>query len=108
MKKSEQIAMNEKAYEIFNSAIEEWHRDGESARKKLYHCQAEVIWTIHYEILCSYDTIVACIDKSSGTLVDVLRTEYGYTATSAQHITKFARQYFGSSYGFKKLVTRAV
>lgn len=108
MKKSEQIAMNEKAYEIFNSAIEEWHRDGESARKKLYSCKAEVIWTIHYEILCSYNTIVACIDKSSGTLVDVLRTEYGYTATSAQHISKFARQYFGTFYGFEKLVARPV
>lgn len=108
MKKSEQIAMNEKAYEIFNLAIEEWNRDGESARKKLYSCQAYVIWTIHYEILCSYNTIVACIDKSSGTLVDVLRTEYDYTNTSAYHIAKFARQYFGSFYNYNKLVTRAV
>ena len=106
MKKSEQITVNEKAYEIYNSAIEEWHKDGESARKKLYSCKAEVIWTIHYEILCSYNTIVACSEKSSGTLVDVLRTEYGYTATSAQHISKFARQYFGTFYDFKKLVAR--
>lgn len=108
MKKAEQIAINEKAYEIFNSAIEEWRKDGENARKKLYSCKAEVIWTIHYEILCSYNTIVACIDKSSGTLVDVLRTEYGYTSTSAQHISKFARQYFGTFYEFEKLVARPV
>lgn len=108
MKKSEQISINEKAYEIFNSAIEEWHKDGESLRKKLYTCQAEVIWTIHYEILCSYNTIVACIDKSSGTLVDVLRTEHGYTVASAQHISKFARQYFGNNYNYKKLVARDV
>lgn len=108
MKREEQIAINEKAYSIFNSAIEEWHKDGESKRVKLNHCQAEVIWTIHYEILCSYNTIIACIEKSSGTLVDVLRTEYGFTTTSAQHIAKFSRQYFGDHYTPKTLVSRPV
>lgn len=108
MKKSDQIAVNEKAYSIYNSAIAEWHKDGESNRFKLNHCQAEVIWTIHYEILRSYNTVIACIEKSTGVLVDVLRTEYGYTATSAQHISKFARQYFGDNYTPQKLVARPV
>ena len=108
MKKAEQIVVNEKAYAIFNSAIDEWHKNGESKRFKLNHCQAEVIWTTHYEILCSYNTFVACIDKSTGILVDVLRTEWGFSRTSAQHISKFARQYFGDYYSPKKLVARPV
>ena len=44
-------------------------------------------------LLCSYDTIVAlvAIDRETNryTCVDFLRYVYGYTSTSAQHISKF-------------------
>ena len=108
MTREEQRAINNKAYAIFNSAINEWDKDGETNRFKLCCCQAEVICTTNYDILCSYETLIACIEKSTGTLVDVLRTEYGYTNTSAQHIRKFARQYFGDHYYPKTLVSRPV
>lgn len=56
-------------------------------------CNAEVFSTPKYDILMSYTTIVAFIDKDSGIFYDILRLTYGYTATSAQHIAKFAYEY---------------
>ena len=41
-----------------------------------------------YTVLRSYNTVVAW--EFSGVVYDVLRIVYGYTATSAQHISKFA------------------
>lgn len=46
-----------------------------------------------FTYLRSYNTIVAVIDDNTGEAVDVLRTVYGYTATSAQHIAKFLQDY---------------
>lgn len=64
--------------------------------KRLRNCQATVY---AYEnekcrvyILKSYDTIVAAIG-ASGRCYDFLRYVYGYTATSAQHISKFFKDY---------------
>lgn len=50
-----------------------------------------------YHVLRSYNTIVAFIDPRTATLYDVLRLVYGYTATSAQHISKFAHDYGAAS-----------
>lgn len=44
-------------------------------------------------VLTSYSTIVAIIDIQTGVLYDFLRLVYGYTATSAKHISKFAHDY---------------
>ena len=44
-------------------------------------------------ILRSCNTVVAVIDKSTGSTWDVLRMVYGYTVTSAQHIAKFTKDY---------------
>lgn len=55
----------------------------------LYHCKAKVFQYENTVVLQSYNTIVAFADLSSGIGYDMLRTAYGYTATSAQHIAKF-------------------
>ena len=44
-------------------------------------------------VLRSYSTIVAVIHKADMQLYDFSRYVYGYTATTARYITKFARDY---------------
>ena len=56
--------------------------------ERLDYCQAWVYQTKGYTYLISYNTIVAFIDDS-GNMFDVLRLVYGYTTTSAKHISKF-------------------
>ena len=58
-----------------------------------------------YHVLRSYNTIVAFIDPTTDTLYDVLRLVYGYTSTSAQHISKFSHDYGMSKWGCAKRVT---
>ena len=67
--------------------------------KRLRSCSAEVITTENYYILRSYRSLVAFIDRRCDTLYDVLRYVYGYTATSAQHITKFNHDYCARCWG---------
>lgn len=64
------------------------------------HCQAHVVETPAYFVLVSYRTPVAAIYKfrdynygCNNVGYDFLRYVYGYTATSAQHIAKFFRDY---------------
>lgn len=54
-------------------------------------CNAKVTSFSDYIILVSYNTLVAFIKDA--VLYDVLRYNYGYTATSASHIAKFAHDY---------------
>lgn len=61
--------------------------------KRLRSCSASVYTAPGYKILRSYNTIIACIDTNTGILYDFLRKVYGYTATSAQHVAKFAHDY---------------
>ena len=56
--------------------------------ERLDYCQAKTYQTSGYSFLISYNTIVAFIDDR-GNMFDVLRLVYGYTATSAEHISKF-------------------
>ena len=67
-------------------------REGAIAHQ-LRSCSADVWETPIAYHLRSYNTFVATIDKSTGILYDYLRYVYGYTATSAQHISKFAQDY---------------
>ena len=74
--------------------------------KQLRSCSATVFdivdtytGEILYHGLRSYNTIVAFIDVQTDTLYDVLRLVYGYTSTSAQHISKFSKDYGRSKYG---------
>lgn len=64
--------------------------------RKLRSCSAKVADVVDSKtgallgtVLQSYNTVVAYAD-AHGTVYDFLRLVYGYTVTSAQHITKFA------------------
>lgn len=61
--------------------------------KRLRSCTAWVYQTENYYVLRSYNTVIACIDKNTNVLYDFLRLVYGYTSTSAQHISKFRHDY---------------
>lgn len=59
--------------------------------ERLRSCSAIVYRDGGKRILRSYNTIVAVIEN--GVCYDFLREVYGYTATSAQHISKFCHDY---------------
>lgn len=68
--------------------------------KRLAYCHATVTAYGRNDdpsvfLLKSYNTTVACVIVNTGCVygVDMLRHEYGYTATSAQHIAKFFNHY---------------
>ena len=65
-------------------------------RLRTYNAQVYV--NSDYYILMSYNTIVAAVRKSDGLCVDVLRWVYGYTPTSAQHISKFFHDFAPNTY----------
>ena len=99
MKKAEQREINEVAESVYAHAMDEltkeygtwWKYDAPCF--KLRSCKAYVYETESYYILQSYRTIVAVLEKQTNTVYDVLRTEYGFTRTSAQHIAKFSKDY---------------
>lgn len=92
MKKQEQLSINSKielAMDKWDDVLYNTQHDKMPPKIRLNHCQA---WTQDFEgftLLWSYKTVVAFYDKSTDTLYDALRAVYGYTATSAQHISKF-------------------
>lgn len=93
MKKSEQIRINEnckRAIERYNYIMA--HSEVKKV-KRLRSCSAHVLITDEYYTLRSYNTVVAFIDRETDTLYDILRYVYGYTSTSAQHISKFESDY---------------
>lgn len=77
----------ERAKKVWNNTSKDL---GEVVR--LDYCQACTYQTRGYSFLISYDTIVAFVDDS-GILYDVLRLVYGYTTTSAKHISKFRKKF---------------
>ena len=90
MTKAEQINHNIIAIGMFDNAMHEFDASGFDYKvHNLRSCTAMVIETENYFILRSYFTYIAAIEKKSNICVDVLRHEYGYTSTSAQHIAKF-------------------
>ena len=87
--------------EIVKSAMERMNEDLNKVYgvKRLRSCSAEVLETENFYILISYRTNIACIEKNTDTLYDYLREVYGYTATSAQHISKFKKDYGAGKWG---------
>lgn len=94
MKKSEQLAVNARVLHFLEInpdlkkpcvPTSEW--------KQLRSCSADFIRIGHYFILRSYATVIAVYDTQNDTLYDFLRYVYGYTTTSAQHITKFYNEF---------------
>ena len=72
---------------------------------RLRTCQAMVYETSSFYVLRSYNTVVAIIEKKTDTCYDFLRYVYGYTSTSAQHISKFDKDYGRGKWGCKERVT---
>ena len=97
--KHNQRAINDACIAYYEAAMYErgqtpWIPDNKpSPWKRLRSCNAHVLETPDFFILRSYNTIVAVVDKDTGSTWDVLRAVYGYTNTSAQHIAKFAADY---------------
>lgn len=84
-----QTEINTICQAIYDKAIERYNHTRSPLTARLLHCQATIIYLYDYTLLKSYDTIVAVYYDS--TVYDCLRTVYGYTATSAQHISKFKK-----------------
>lgn len=102
MKKSEQMKMNDEVLEAYadtNKLLREYNA---WSVKPLRSCSATVYNVQGVKILRSYDTIVAAI--YDGVCYDFLRYAYGYTPTSAQHISKFCKDYGA----YKKLTYKGV
>lgn len=103
MNKNEQAAINAQVLAILTD-INRFCVTGDF--KRLRSCSAEVApvmdaetGKLMYYVLRSYQTIVAAIDVSNDTLYDFLRYVYGYTSTSAQHISKFSKDYGNGKWG---------
>ena len=110
MKKSEQLAINEQVLTLVNNFNTTNNFTGNF--KRLRSCSAEVAPVIDaetgellYYVLRSYRTIVAAIDVRTDTLYDFLRYVYGYTSTSAQHISKFDKDYGRGKWGCANRLT---
>lgn len=90
----QQEIINELCVKKHDDALKEYEQQWpylNSCRSRT--CSATIFETENYYLLMSYATIIACIDKYSGTCYDYLRYVYGYTNTSAQHIRKFMNEY---------------
>lgn len=101
MRKAEQLTINEEVKKIMEAALKEDHLKS----KQLRSCSATVYTTENYYILRSYSTIIAAIDRKTDTLVDFLRLVYGYTATSAKHISKFNHDYCTGKWSCERVLT---
>jgi hypothetical protein len=103
MKKAEQQLINNEVLE----AVNRYNETPENIlrTKKLRTCSASVAETDSYYVLTSYRTVIAIIDKATDTLYDFLRYVYGYTNTSAQHISKFGKDYGKGKWGCSKVLT---
>lgn len=107
MKKSEQIRYNNSVIDHMNEALRECEH---AARNRAYNwkqlntCQARYSATQgHYIVLESYATCVAAIDTRTGMCYDFSRYAYGYTATTCQHIYKFAKLFGATVISWKKV-----
>ena len=77
----------------WESVVNEWEFDINPPVTQLRSSNARVVELRNYFVLVSYNAAVAAINIHTGVLYDMLRKVYGYTATSAQHIAKFANDY---------------
>lgn len=105
MTKKAQIEANNEVLKAVDRYNEEIKGTGLHHGTRLRTCQAYVYETFSFYVLRSYSTVVAIIDKNNDICYDFLRAVYGYTSTSAQHISKFDKDYGHGAYGCKKRVT---
>lgn len=97
MKKSEQVRINEEVENALHDLVVCIDHFGSRKIGKLRSCHATVFETYGYTYLQSYNTLVACIAHEDNTCYDFLRLRYGYTATTAQHISKFMTDYHATA-----------
>lgn len=76
--------MAKQVYQRYDGLLEE--------KQRLDYCKAWIGSCEGFIFLVSYNTLVAFIDYR-GNFYGVLRLVYGYTATSAKHISKFRHQF---------------
>lgn len=93
MKKADILAENQQVLFAIDKFEKFTQNANDISSKRLRSCNVIVYENEKYYYLQSYRTIIAFIEKESNTLVDFLRYVYGYTATSAQHISKFDKDY---------------
>lgn len=105
MGKKLQIQANKEVLEAVDRYNEEMEHCTIGKGIRLRTCQAYVYETPSFYVLRSYNTVVAIIEKSTDICYDFLRAVYGYTSTSAQHISKFVHDYGRGTYGCKERVT---
>ena len=105
MGKRLQIQANKEVLEAVDRYNEEMKHCTIGGGKRLRTCQAYVYETPSFYVLRSYNTVVAIIEKSTDTCYDFLRYVYEYTSTSAQHISKFDKDYGRGMWGCKERVT---
>lgn len=108
MTKREQALINEAVISMVNKCDAEVNLNALHHGKRLRTCNAYVYETPSFYVLRSYNTVVAIIEKSTDTCYDFLRYDYGYTNTSAQHISKFDKDYGRCMWGCKERVTYRV
>ena len=72
--------------------------------RSLYRCNAEIWEYKGFLALVSYKTPIAVYAPDNATLYDCLRIVYGYTATSAQHISKVSKWLADNNYPVKEFV----
>lgn len=82
-------------YEVFRNC---------KRRHKLYYCNAEIWEYKGFIALVSYGTPIAVYAPDNATIYDCLRIVYGYTATSAKHISKFSNWLAENNYPVKEFV----
>lgn len=112
MKRAEQQVINKMVDSVFTMALKQLLDENprafsymnprqmrEAGAVRLRKCQAYVWETSQFYILQSYNTFVACMDKGYDTCYDALRIVYGYTATSAKHISIFRKDYGAGKWG---------
>lgn len=105
MRKDLQKGINEAVLQAIEAVNVEIETEGKSFVGRLRTCNARVYETANWYILESYNTLVACIGKSNDCGFDFLRYVYGYTSTSAQHISKFFKDYGKGMWGTKYTAT---
>lgn len=92
-KRELQVKINREVLSNWTQTKEVWDKvPKEVTVTRIDYCQCGYIVWGQYIFLVSYSTMVAYIDPD-GVLVDVLRLVYGYTVTSAKHISKFRNRF---------------
>lgn len=88
-------AENRKTYELFIRLMQVEAEQASGTWQMLNSCKAWYKDCYNGDlILRSYNTIVAAIPAADPTTCyDFSRVVYGYTATTNQHISKFAKQF---------------